>query len=151
MKCTTWLIILALIFIIICIVCLNIIDLQSQKKQIQKENLEYEKYINKEIIGTNLATLISKVIDQNEKNKVNKDEKGYYINNNINSIKIDLKMTTIDKTYPMEEIYNNKISNFVQNFNLIKFKCTNIEYHSSTGRVSKLVFEVHRMEVKQYK
>lgn len=141
MKYTSVLMVLAIIFIIICIVCLNIIDLQSQKKQIQKENFEFEQYLNKQILGTDLATLISKVVDQNKRNDVQKDEKGYYINNNINSIKIDLKMTTIDKTYPMEEIYNNKISNFVQNFNLIKFKCTSIEYHNSSGKVSKLLFE----------
>ena len=50
-------------------------------------------------------------------------------------------MTTIDKTYPMEEIHSNEIVKFVQNFNLIKFKCTSIEYHKKTGKVSKLIFE----------
>ena len=81
------------------------------------------------------------MIDQNEKNKIEKNEKGYYIDNKQNSIKIDLKMTTIDKTYPMEEIYNNQITNFVQNFNQIKFKCTKIEYHENTKKISKMVFE----------
>ena len=141
MKYTSILIILAIIFIIICVICLNIIDLQAQDKEIKKENLEYEKYLNKEILGSELATLISKVVDKNEKNKVQKDEKGYYIDNKENSIKIDLKMTTIEKTYPMEEIYNSKISNFVQNFNLIKFKCTSIEYHKQTGKISEMLFE----------
>jgi len=135
------LLILALIFIIICIVSLNIINIQNNKKQIQKQNSQYENYLNKEILGTEVATLISKVVDQNEKNEVQKDENGYYINNNINSIKIDLKMVTIDKTYPMESIYNNKITNFVQNFNIIKFKCTSIEYHEKTGNISKIIFE----------
>ena len=137
----TLLLILAVIFIVICIVCYNLINIQSQNEVIKKENYTYEKYLNKEILGTELATLISKVVDQNEKNNVQKDEKGHYINNQQNSIKIDLKMTTIDKTYPMEEIYNNKIVNFVQNFNTIKFKCTNIEYHKETGKISKLIFE----------
>jgi len=41
----------------------------------------------------------------------------------------------------MEEIYNNKITSFVQNFNFISFKCTRIEYHEKTGKISKLVFE----------
>lgn len=141
MKYTSILMIFAIIFIIICIVCLNIINLQAEKRQMHQENLQYEKYLDKEILGTELATLISKVVDQNERNTVQKDQKGYYINNNYNSIKIDLKMTTIDKTYPMEEIYNNQISNFVQNFNLIKFKCTSIEYHKQTGKISKLIFE----------
>ncbi|MBQ3145317.1 MAG: hypothetical protein IJB90_01865 [Clostridia bacterium] len=141
MKNTSILIILAIIFIIICLVSVNIINLQSERRQIQKQNLEYEKYLNKEILGTDVATLISKVVDSNEKNDVQKDQKEYYIDNKENSIKIDLKMTTIDKTYPMEEIYNNKIKNFVQNFNLIKFKCTSIEYHKKTGKISKLLFE----------
>lgn len=135
------LIILLIFFIVICLVSGFIINIQSEKKQIIQENRQYETFLDKEVLGTDLATLISKVIDQNEKNNIQKDEKGYYVENNQNSIKIDLKMTTIDKTYPMEQIYNNEIARFVQNFNFIKFKCTNIEYHEKTGRVSKLVFE----------
>ena len=57
------------------------------------------------------------------------------------SIKIDLKMITVEKTYPMELIYKNDVTNFVKNFNVILFKCTNIEYHKETGKVSKLIFE----------
>ena len=135
------LIILAIIFIVICIISGTLFNIQAENKEISKYNLEYEKYLNKEILGTEVATLISKVIDQNEKNKIEKNEKGYYIDNKQNSIKIDLKMTTIDKTYPMEEIYNNQITNFVQNFNQIKFKCTKIEYHENTKKISKMGFE----------
>ena len=135
------LIILAIIFIVICIVSGTILNIQTENKEISKYNLEYEKYLNKEVLGTEVATLISKVIDQNEKNNVAKDEKKYYINNNQNSIKIDLKMITIEKTYPMELIYKNDITSFVKNFNVILFKCTNIEYHKKTGKVSKLIFE----------
>ena len=137
----TFLITLAIFFIIICITCTILINLRAEKSQIKKENMEYEKYLDKQILGTELATLISKVIDKNEKNNILKDGKGYYINNGQNSIKIDLKMNTIDKTYPMEEIYNNKITLFVENFNFINFKCINLEYHEKTGKVSKLVFE----------
>jgi len=137
----TLFIVLALFFIIICIICGFLIDLRTEKTEINRENMEYEQYLNKEILGTELATLISKVVDKNEKNSIEKNEKGYYIDNGQNSIKIDLKMTTIDKTYPMEEIYNNKIASFVQNFNFISFECTSIEYHDKTGKVSKLVFE----------
>lgn len=137
----TFFIVLAVIFIIICITCVILIDIKAEKSEIKKENMEYEKYINNEILGTDLATIISKSIDNNERNQVQKDERGYYIENGINSIKIDLKMTTIDKTYPMEEIYNNQMTAFVKNFNLIRFKCVNIEYHKKTGKISKLVFE----------
>lgn len=137
----SFLLILAIIFIVICIVSGTIINIQTENREISNYNSNYEKYLNKEIRGTEVATLINKVIDQNEKNNVQKNEKGYYIDNNQNSIKIDLKMITIDKTYPMEEIYNNQITNFVQNFNQIKFKCIKIEYHKDTKRISKMVFE----------
>lgn len=137
----TLLIVLALIFIIICLICIFLINIRIEKNEIKRENLEYEQYINKEVFGTDVASLISKVINKNEKNNVQKDNKGYYINNNENSIKIDLKMTTLDKTYPMEEIYNNEITEFVKNFSSIKFKCTSIEYHKKSGKISKLIFE----------
>lgn len=137
----TFLIILATFFIIICIICVIIINWQSEKEEIQRYNKQYEDYLSKEIYGTDVASLINKAIDQNEKNNIEKDEKGYYITNGENSIKIDLKMTTIDRTYPMEEIYNNQTTKFVENFNLVKFKCSLVEYHKNTGIISKLVFE----------
>lgn len=137
----SFLIILAILFVIICVVCTFLINTQAEKNAIKKENAEYEEYLNKEVLGTDVATLISKTIDKNEKNNIPKDEKQHYIDNGENSIKIDLKMTTIHKIYPMEEIYNNQITLFVKNFNLIKFKCTSIEYHEKTHRVSKLIFE----------
>ena len=113
------LMLLAIFFIIICITCIILINLQTEKTEIKNENTQYEKYLNKEILGTDLASLINKVVDKNEKNNIQKDGNNYYIDNDENSIKIDLKMTTIDKTYPMEEIYNKEIAKFVQNFNLI--------------------------------
>jgi len=137
----TLFIILALFLIAICITCGILINIRAEKTETTRENIEYEKYLNKEILGTELATLINKVIDKNEKNSLQKDEKGYYIDNGKDSIKIDLKMTTTDKIYPMEEIYNNQITLFVQNFNFISFKCTSIEYHKKTGKIAKLVFE----------
>lgn len=137
----TFLMVLAVIFIIICLTCTFLINLKAEKNELIKQNAEYEEYLDKEILGTELASLISKAIDKNEKNSIQKDDKGYYIDNGENSIKIDLKMTTINKTYPMEEIYNNEMAAFVKNFNLINFKCTSIEYHEKTGKISKLVFE----------
>ena len=82
------LIILAIIFIVICIVSGTILNIQAENREISKYNLEYEKYLNKEISGVEIATLISKVANQNEKNNVAKDEKKHYIDNNKNSIKI---------------------------------------------------------------
>lgn len=134
-----------IIFVVLLMIIFSTIgfltNIQSQKKQIQKENIEYEYYLNKEIYGVDVATIINKAIESNKKNKVETDANNYYIDNKENSIKIELKMITIEKTYQMEEIANNDITNFVKYFNIIKFKCSKIEYHSKTGRVSKITFE----------
>ena len=137
----TFLIVLAIFLIVICLVCVALINIRTTKREISKENYEYEQYLNKNILGIDLATLISKTVNSNEKNSIPKDENGYYIENDENSIKIDLKMATVDKTYPMEEIYKSNVAKFVKNFNYINFKCTSIEYHKKTKRVSKVVFE----------
>ena len=67
-----------ILLIIIYTSCVFMINLKSEKNEITKENMEYEKYLNKQILGTELASLISKVVNQNEINNVLKDEKGYY-------------------------------------------------------------------------
>ncbi len=118
-----------------------LVSLRINTEEVKKANQEYEYYLNKEIYGTEVTTLINKVIDQNERNSIAKDEKGYYIDNGENSIKIEFKMITIERTYQMEDFYNNDINEFLANFNTIRFKCTNIEYHEKTGKISKLVIE----------
>ena len=129
------------IAVIICSVIGLLITKNTTNRLIKEENSEYEYYLGKTVYGTEVTTVINKAINQNENNRIQKDEKKYYIENNENSIKVEIKMITTGKTYPMEEIYNNDITKFVQNFNLIKFKCTSIEYHEITGKVRKIVFE----------
>ena len=125
--------------IVVCIVAININS--KTKKVIAKENLEYEKYLNNNFHGTDVITLINKAISDNEKNNVSKDEKGFYISNNKNSIKIDLVMVTDwekeeTTTYKMESISKVGITEFIKNFNIVEFKCTKKEYHSQTGKIS---------------
>ena len=116
-------------------------NLKTTTEAVHKGNKEYEYYLGKEIYGTDVTSLMNKAINENEKNGVEKDEKGYYIDNNKDSIKIELKMITVEKTYTMEEINNHDMNQFLKNFNLIKFKFTSIEYHRKTGKVSKMIFE----------
>lgn len=118
-----------------------LITKNTTNRLLKQENSKYEYYLNRTIYGTEVATIINKAINQNENNQVQKDEKNHYIENNENSIKIEIKMLTTGKTYPMEEIYNNDMTQFVQNFNFIQFKCTKLEYHKSSGKVKKLLFE----------
>ena len=104
-------------------------------------NIQYENYKDKEIYGTDLATLINKTVDDNTKNNIEKDNNGLYINNEENSIRIDIWFADDEKVHSMEEIYNGDTMTFMQYYNQIKFKCTKIEYHNKTGRVRYLYFE----------
>lgn len=113
----------------------------SMKKNIENYNREYEEYLQKTINGTELATLINKVIYSNDKNNIQKDKNNYYIENDENSIKIEVTILLTEKTYPMEEFYNNDTAEFVKHFNLEKFQCTKIEYHNKSGKVSRMIFE----------
>lgn len=134
-------ILLILFMIIIFSIYALFLNNKAQINRIKNYNSEYETYLDKTIYGTELATLINKVVNVNEKNKIEKDEKNHYIENEENSIKIEITMLLTEKTYPMEEIYNADTAEFVKYFNLENFKCTKIEYHKETGKVSKMLFE----------
>ena len=140
MKKTVLLVLAILLFITFTILGL-ILSRNIEIQEVKKQNSEFEYYLDKEIYGTEVASIINKAINQNEINQVQKNENGYYINNGKNSIEVEVKMTTIEATYRMEVFYDNGIESFVKNFNFIKFKCKNIEYHKETGLISKIVFE----------
>lgn len=129
------------ILLIIIIVCVTFISMNSKKLAVVKqENKEYEQYQKQEIYGTEVITLINKAIDDNQKNKVQTDETGKYIDNETNSIIIDVVMITNEEknqttTYRMETINKVGIGEFIANFNTAKFKITNIQYHKQTGKI----------------
>ena len=135
-------VIISLILLLVIIMCIIIINLNSKVSNVvKKQNAEYEKYTEDTFYGTDVVTLINKAISSNESNNVEKDEKGFYITNNQNSIKIDLVMITNEEkleitTYKMEAIAKVGITEFIKNFNTEKFKCTKIEYHQETGRIA---------------
>ena len=128
---------------ILLIVCVSLTQNNKNIIDIKNKNAEYEKYKDKEVFGTEVASVINKAVNENIKNEVAKDEKGFYIANETNSIKVEIKLLNEEKlqTYQMETIGKVGTSGFVKNFNLILFKCTSIEYHKQTGRVAKVVFE----------
>lgn len=128
-----------LAIVILVIVCYQITNIQNAKREVVKYNSEFEKYTEKEIYGTDIATIINKAIDNNERNKVTKDDEGFYINDNNNYIGVEIHITTNETTYKMETINKVGVINFVSNFNLISFRCTDIKYHSN-GKISKIIF-----------
>ena len=109
--------------------------------EIKKENAAYEQYLNKEIYGTDVATVINKAVNNNEKNKISKNEKGLYIDDNENAIIIDIYMLDNETTYNMQTLYSNGIEKFVQNYNLVKFKSSKVEYNEKNGRIKYILFE----------
>ena len=130
-----------IILIIVAIVSYMYLNYQATYKEAQIKNAQYESYDGQELYGTDLATLINKAVDDNTKNKIDKDEDGLYTDNGTDSIRIDILFTDDNKIHTMEEIYNTGTSTFMQYYNQIKFKCTKIEHHSRTGRVSYMYFE----------
>ena len=106
----------------------------------KENNLEYETYLNKQILGTELTTFINKAVDNNKKYQVQKDEQGFYIQNDTNSIEIEIKITDNDTLYKMETFYNGGMTNFIDYYNSIYFECTKIEYNKA-GKVNYLLFE----------
>jgi len=136
---------LTIFFLIIIIIIVGIsylyLNYKSNYYNLKKNNKQFEVYYDKEVYGAEIATIINKAIDNNEKNEVQKDNKGKYIDNNENSIKIDIKMLDNDETYQMETLYAGGMDRFVQYYNQIKFKCTKIEYHTATNKVKFMLFE----------
>lgn len=136
---------LAVFFLILVIIIVGIsyiyLDYKAKFNIAQKENRQFESYQGQEIYGAELTTIINKAVDNNENNEILKDNKGKYINNDNNSIQIEIKMIDNDKTYSMETLYNGGMDKFVQYYNQIKFKCTQLDYHASTNKVKYLLFE----------
>lgn len=132
---------LIIVLIIICGIFGLYLNYKAEYNSSRLSNLEFEKYINKEVLGTDLATIINRAVDNNEKNEVEKNNKGIYLDNNQTSINIEIKMIDNDSIYQMETIYNGGIQNFINYYSNIKFKCTDIKYHNLTNKVKYMLFE----------
>lgn len=135
-------IIITLLIVIFLIIAFAVSQNVQKQRELSNYNYQYEQYKDSDVYGTDIATLINKAIDNNEKNEVAKDEKGYYIQNNTDSVKIYLKLEQDGENFPMERIFKLGITEFVKNFNLETFTCTKINYHKETGKVSEIYFEV---------
>ena len=136
-----FIIFLVVILMIIATISYLYLNYKANYNIAQKENFQFESYYNQEIFGPDVATVINKAIDKNSNNNIKKDNKGNYIEDNTNSIKIDIKFIDDDKIHNMEEIFNKGIGTFMQYYSQIKFKCTKIEYHESTKKIKYMLFE----------
>ena len=137
------LIILLILSIILVVGVYSIYRYRTNVYQIQKQNREYEQYYNINVLGTELISIINKTIDLNTKNNITKDDKGYFVDNGENSIKINVefKYKNDTKTISMEEIASTGAESFVKVYSTANFKCTKIEYHEKTHNVKNVTFE----------
>ena len=132
---------LAIVIIVVAIIGVRYYSYKVDYNTTLKENSEYEQYKDKEIYGLDLASMINKTVDKNLKNKIEKSEDGNFIQNDENSIEIEIYILDNEKTYKMETFYNKGTEQFVQYYGNIKFKCSKIEYHKNTGKIKYLLFE----------
>lgn len=136
---------IAVFFIIIIAIVSSITYLYFNYKasynSAQKENAKFEMYKDKEILGSELTTIINKAVDTNEKNEVRKDNNGKYVDNGINSISIDIKFIDDDVIYNIEKVYQNGTDTFLYYYRDITFKCSDVQYHTATGKVKYMLFE----------
>ena len=134
------LIIAAMFIIVISISIFGIYINKQIRIESKIQNKEFEIYTKDEIYGADVITIINNAINQNEKNNILKNEDGYYIENDNNSIIIEIVMITNEekkqtKSYRMEKIAKVGIQQFISNFNTAKFKISRIEYHDVSGKL----------------
>ncbi len=135
-----------LIFVVLCIILAITIyfvyNYRANVIEAQKINNEYQSYYNVQMLGTELVSIINRTIDVNEKNGIQKDENGLYIENDDNSIKIYIKLKYEDdySIIEAEKIANNGVENFIKNYSAASFICTDISYHDRTNNVKALTF-----------
>lgn len=117
------------------------INYKVEAQNILNNNKEYVELYNKEIEGNELATLINKIENKNENNLVARNENGLFIENDTNSIIINIKFKQSDSIFRGEKISRNGITNFVNLYSAAKFKCTNVEYHKNSKYIKSIFFE----------
>lgn len=113
----------------------------ATNRTLQKENAQFDIKKDQEMIGQDLATIMNRILNTNEKNEILKNNKGEFIENDENSIKMDITFTDVDVTYAIERIGQAGIASFVQNYRGITFKCSEVEYHKKTRRIKYMRFE----------
>lgn len=134
--------ILSIVIIICVIIASRLYRNKEYLVEIKKFNTKYEKYISGEVIGTDVASIINQAVDDNENERIKKDENGRYIQNNQNSVNIEVMITEFEKEqiYTMETLYNGGMNQFVKYYGQIRFKASKVEYNENK-RIKYILFE----------
>lgn len=135
------LVILGIFIIILIFVVTLLYNYDKAVKQTQNFNKQYEIYYEKTILGTDLATVLNKVMDYNKQNDIQKDENNKYYIETDKSIFINVKFLEKEESVKMEDILLKDMENFIKYYATASFKCTKIEYHEENKQVKCLYFE----------
>lgn len=135
------LVILGIFIIILLFVVYLLYNYDKGIKRAQGFNKQYELYYQKEVLGTDLATLLNKVMDYNERQAIDKDDNDRYYIETENSIIVTIKFLEKDDTVRMEDIILKDMENFIKYYATSSFKCAQIEYHKENKQVKSLYFE----------
>lgn len=100
-----WFLVLILVVLVIITALLYKYNIAVREEQdVRQLNMEYENFTKGEITGTSLITLINKTVDINRKNNIAVDKDGLFVENDTNSIKVDVKFLESDTVFEMEKI-----------------------------------------------
>ena len=132
-----FIIIIAILFLI----CFNYIKYKISKNRRISFNMYFINNYEKEISGTEMASIINKYINENENNSILKDENGLYIDDKENYIEIQIKFKDNENTIKFEKIYNAGVSKFVDLYSDAKFKLKKVEFHNKSNRVKIAYYE----------
>ena len=113
MKKTLLFILIALGIMLLILVGV-IVNHRFLRIEAQKPNLEFEYILEKEMYGTDVVTIINKAINNNQKYEIQKDENGYYKNDNKYSIQVEIAFAGVENNYTMEQICNAGLENFMR-------------------------------------
>ena len=136
-----YIVLLATAIVICCILVYVKYQVKVNNSMTNFENSPYTSILNKEISSAELATIINKAMNKNADNKIEKDDKGYYLENDENSIKIDVHFLINDTILTGEQIERSNETEFITAYHSAKFKCTKIEYHKKSKLAKHIYFE----------
>lgn len=135
------LVILGIFIIILLFVVYLLYNYRKGVAQAQSFNKQYENYYEKTILGTDLATVMNKAMDYNQKSDIAKDSNDRYYIETEKSLLVEVKFLEKEETVKMEDILLRDMENFINFYATASFKCTKIEYHQENKQVKNLYFE----------
>lgn len=129
-----------IIVVILIIFSYNYIQYQTTQRNVLKYNQAFLQFNKNNIYGTDITSVINKAVNNNEQNKVSKDDSGEYISNEETSVKIYIAFEEEGTIYSMEKVYKKSMDEFTKLFGGVKFDCKNVKYHKN-GKVSEMYFQ----------